>query len=112
MNLFAEDPHLQTNIIDDFSCETCGRNNIATETGRYTGNPRVLLVQLERGRTYPVEQRKICEAVEFPFEGLQLEFHSNEDQRRACLTYDLLALIVHHGSSLNSGHYTAYARRQ
>ena len=52
---------------------------------------------------------KAAEPLGFPLEGLDLSAHLCETAP-AEARYDLCALIQHHGSTIHSGHYTAFCK--
>jgi len=57
---------------------------------------------------------KIDLRIQFPITALDLSkfvLNSGPETRRSnsCSTYDLAAVIVHHGSGTSNGHYTSYA---
>uniref|UniRef100_A0A665W945 Ubiquitin carboxyl-terminal hydrolase n=1 Tax=Echeneis naucrates TaxID=173247 RepID=A0A665W945_ECHNA len=55
-------------------------------------------------------RNKVDTYVEFPLKGLDMKGYLLEPENSlpgSCL-YDLVAVVVHHGSGVGSGHYTAY----
>jgi ubiquitin carboxyl-terminal hydrolase 3 len=76
--------------------------------------PNVLCIHLKRFRFNSFVRTKISTPVLFPLSGLdmtQFTVAGREEgkRRRKGNIYDLAAVVVHHGSGVSSGHYTAYA---
>lgn len=76
----------------------------------FSSLPPVLIIQLKRfiykqssGKHKDPELHKITRPIKISTE-IQL------NQNNTCLTYQLYALVNHHGSSIHNGHYTAIIR--
>merc|ERR1712146_287631 len=72
----------------------------ATKQLEFAELPRVLVIVLKRFSWLSTSGAKIGTQVIFPL----------QDFRIGNSSYDLSSVVVHHGRSLRSGHYTAYAR--
>lgn len=78
--------------------------------------PEILCIHLKRFRHDNLYNAKISTRVTFPLCDLDIRpflrdsalFHNADLQTE----YDLVALVSHHGSSLDYGHYVAYARNE
>eukprot|EP00892_Ulva_mutabilis_P010568 jgi/Ulvmu1/7884/UM004_0115.1 len=71
--------------------------------------PPVLVLQVGRFQYQKNSLQKICAPVEHPMQ-LQLERDMlTQDARRQRTAYNLTAKVVHHGQSMNCGHYTTIA---
>ncbi|KAL1519383.1 hypothetical protein AB1Y20_022908 [Prymnesium parvum] len=104
--------------VDRYRCEGCAGLRDARKSLRLLHVPPLLTIHLKRfsftsewGR---YEARKACDEVRFPLERLCLrEFcYSFTGTNEASTEYDLSAVVVHHGTSPFSGHYTAYVKRE
>lgn len=68
--------------------------------------PMVLVLQLKRF-SYGNSGGKISKQIAFP---LQLALPLTDDSTTTEAKYELFGVVVHHGSSVHSGHYIAYVR--
>uniref|UniRef100_A0A8C2WFT1 ubiquitinyl hydrolase 1 n=1 Tax=Cyclopterus lumpus TaxID=8103 RepID=A0A8C2WFT1_CYCLU len=71
--------------------------------------PKVLCLHLKRFHWTAFLRNKVDTYVEFPLKGLDMRRYLLEVS--SCL-YDLVAVVVHHGSGVGSGHYTAYGSHE
>ncbi|CAF1490321.1 unnamed protein product, partial [Didymodactylos carnosus] len=74
--------------------------------------PRVIIIQLKRF-TFDDSNNKIHTFVRYPLQNLNIGKYlaqtlSNQQQPKTI--YNLIAVSMHTGSSLRSGHYTTYAK--
>jgi len=104
-----------------YLCSKCGEYVNAWRTCRLAKLPEVLCVHLLR--VYPLQNRyrssmKVDTHVDFPLNDLRLDKYVSEGLSLSCpnseqtsmTVYDLCAVIQHHGSGWQSGHYTAFCR--
>ena len=96
--LFSES--LRPEEVDDWRCEYCGRQGCTREQ-IICNWPQVLCVAIKRFTSVGVNVVKLAHAVSFP------EVLARTGTRP---TYRLRSICLHHGNSLNAGHYTACAR--
>ena len=90
--------------------KSCAKSVVATKQLCLSSLPPVLVIQFKRFSHRDGFRRKIETFVEYPRDGLNLSgFLSSEEKTEAI--YDLFAVTNHMGT-INSGHYTAYIRRQ
>lgn len=102
-----------------YHCERCSLQTTATLSPRLNRLPRFLIVTLKRflhAKTAG-DTAKITTHVQFPVEKLELQryFVSSQVARVAeaeaeASSYRLVGVVNHIGSSLRSGHYTAFCR--
>ncbi|KAG8012673.1 Ubiquitin carboxyl-terminal hydrolase 3 [Nibea albiflora] len=74
----------------------------------------VLCLHLKRFHWTAFLRNKVDTYVEFPLKGLDMRGYLLEPENslpESCL-YDLVAVVVHHGSGVGSGHYTAYGSHE
>ncbi|XP_062516621.1 ubiquitin carboxyl-terminal hydrolase 3-like [Corticium candelabrum] len=99
-----------------YQCTRCQSRQRSTKKLWMTSLPPVLCLHLKRFRFTNMFRTKIDIHVQFPIMGLDMLpflYATEETQKAACQNYyDLAAVIVHHGSGVSSGHYTAYACSQ
>lgn len=101
---FGSDPLEGDN---EYSCEKCTKKNRGIKYLKILDLPEVLCIHLKRYES--VGAAKINTHVTFPLTGLDLTPFMSENSKVECTTYDLIACICHHGSALQTGHYTTYA---
>jgi len=109
---------------EQYVCSKCSQRGDTLKRIRIEKLPKVLCIHLKRFRWSTHIKEKVTTAVYFPVTGLDLSPYtlSPSDSKQAHsaaqtdsstppdpLLYDLIGVIVHHGSGLRSGHYTAYA---
>lgn len=91
-----------------YSCEKCRKLRNGIKFSRVLQLPEVLCIHLKRFRHEVMFSSKIGSYVSFPLEGLDMSPFLHRECPRTTTTYDLIAVICHHGTA-GSGHYTAYA---
>lgn len=101
---FGSDPLEGDN---EYSCEKCTKRNRGIKYLKILDLPEVLCIHLKRYES--VGSAKINTHVTFPLTGLDLSPFMSDDSEVKCPSYDLIACICHHGSALQTGHYTTYA---
>ncbi|KAK3558901.1 hypothetical protein QTP86_032166 [Hemibagrus guttatus] len=93
-----------------YMCHKCKKRQKSTKKFWVQNLPKVLCLHLKRFHWTAFLRNKVDTYVEFPLRGLDLKCYLLESEHslpESCL-YDLAAVVVHHGSGVGSGHYTAY----
>ncbi|XP_053497970.1 ubiquitin carboxyl-terminal hydrolase 3 isoform X1 [Ictalurus furcatus] len=93
-----------------YMCHKCKKRQKSTKKFWIQELPKVLCLHLKRFHWTAFLRNKVDTYVEFPLRGLDLKCYLLESENSlpdSCL-YDLAAVVVHHGSGVGSGHYTAY----
>eukprot|EP00123_Amoebidium_parasiticum_P011150 comp20537_c0_seq1/m.26334 comp20537_c0_seq1/g.26334 ORF comp20537_c0_seq1/g.26334 comp20537_c0_seq1/m.26334 type:complete len:625 (-) comp20537_c0_seq1:127-2001(-) len=105
-----------------YMCENCNRDKnkppILTNASKKLSLvhlPYVLRLHLKRFKWAGRIREKICAPVDFPIEGLDMRpycepLEEGKTLPEASTMYDLYAIINHHGTGFNTGHYTCYCR--
>ncbi|CAG7731263.1 unnamed protein product, partial [Allacma fusca] len=103
---------------DMYFCGHCKTRQKSTKRFWITKLPNVLCLHLKRFRWSNYLRSKLDHFVEFPLVNLDMSHYmlsgSNGRKQNApngTNLYDLAAVIVHHGSGVGSGHYTAFAKK-
>lgn len=93
-----------------YSCEKCKKLRNGVKFVQVLELPEVLCVHLKRFRheSFSSYSSKISSYVSFPLDGLDMTPFLAKDCKNKCATYDLSAVICHHGTA-GGGHYTSYA---
>uniref|UniRef100_A0A2K5F8E1 ubiquitinyl hydrolase 1 n=1 Tax=Aotus nancymaae TaxID=37293 RepID=A0A2K5F8E1_AOTNA len=97
-----------------YMCHKCKKKQKSTKKFWIQKLPKVLCLHLKRFHWTAYLRNKVDTYVEFPLRGLDLKCYLLEPENsgpESCL-YDLAAVVVHHGSGVGSGHYTAYATHE
>uniref|UniRef100_A0A4W3HY91 Ubiquitin carboxyl-terminal hydrolase n=1 Tax=Callorhinchus milii TaxID=7868 RepID=A0A4W3HY91_CALMI len=97
-----------------YMCHKCKKRQKSTKKFWIQKLPKVLCLHLKRFHWTAYLRNKIDTYVEFPLRGLDMKCFLLEPENSgpdSCL-YDLAAVVVHHGSGVGSGHYTAYATHE
>ncbi|XP_069465338.1 ubiquitin carboxyl-terminal hydrolase 20 isoform X3 [Ambystoma mexicanum] len=92
-----------------YSCERCKKLRNGVKYCKVLRLPEILCVHLKRFRHEVMYSFKINSHVAFPLEGLDLQPFLAKECVSRVTTYDLLAVICHHGTA-GSGHYIAYCQ--
>ncbi|OCT57913.1 hypothetical protein XELAEV_18002785mg [Xenopus laevis] len=92
-----------------YSCERCKKLRNGVKYCKVLRLPEVLCIHLKRFRHEVMYSFKIGSHVSFPLEGLNLRPFLAKECVSRITTYDLLAVICHHGSA-SSGHYISYCQ--
>lgn len=92
---------------DGYQCSKCKQVTKAFKFCSIYTAPEYLTVHLKRFKFDGSEAEKVQEAVSYPI-NLSLDDYS---ARKEHLRYKLIAIIVHEGRSLSSGHYIAICRQ-
>lgn len=91
-----------------YSCDKCCKLRNGIKYSRVLQLPEVLCIHLKRFRHEVMFSSKISSYVTFPLEGLDMAPFLHSECPRSATTYDLMAVICHHGTA-GFGHYTTYA---
>ncbi|XP_072837743.2 ubiquitin carboxyl-terminal hydrolase 3 isoform X4 [Pogona vitticeps] len=97
-----------------YMCHKCKKKQKSTKKFWVQKLPKVLCLHLKRFHWTAYLRNKVDTYVEFPLRGLDMKCYLLEPENSgpdSCL-YDLAAVVVHHGSGVGSGHYTAYATHE
>lgn len=92
-----------------YSCEKCNKLRNGIKFSRVLALPEMLCVHLKRFRHDLSYSSKIGSPVIFPMTGLDMRQYLHKDCKSKVSTYDLSAVICHHGT-VGSGHYICYAK--
>uniref|UniRef100_A0A8C6LPW9 ubiquitinyl hydrolase 1 n=1 Tax=Nothobranchius furzeri TaxID=105023 RepID=A0A8C6LPW9_NOTFU len=97
-----------------YYCHKCKKRQKSTKKFWVQKLPKVLCLHLKRFHWTAFLRNKVDTYVEFPLKGLDMRGYLLEPENSlpgSCL-YDLVAVVVHHGSGVGSGHYTAYGSHE
>ncbi|XP_053573269.1 ubiquitin carboxyl-terminal hydrolase 3 isoform X2 [Bombina bombina] len=97
-----------------YTCLKCKKKQKSTKKFWIQKLPKVLCLHLKRFHWTAYLRNKVDTYVDFPLRGLDMKSFLLEPENMGpenCL-YDLAAVVVHHGSGVGSGHYTAYATHE
>uniref|UniRef100_A0A667YW45 Ubiquitin carboxyl-terminal hydrolase n=1 Tax=Myripristis murdjan TaxID=586833 RepID=A0A667YW45_9TELE len=97
-----------------YLCHICKKRQKSTKKFWIQKLPKVLCLHLKRFHWTAFLRNKVDTYVEFPLRGLDMRGYLLEPEKalpESCL-YDLVAVVVHHGSGVGSGHYTAYGSHE
>nr|XP_020475070.1 ubiquitin carboxyl-terminal hydrolase 3 isoform X2 [Monopterus albus] len=97
-----------------YYCHKCKARQKSTKKFWIQKLPKALCLHLKRFHWTSFLRNKVDTYVEFPLEGLDMQSYLLEPEKlspQRCL-YDLVAVVVHHGSGVGSGHYTAYGSHE
>ncbi|XP_068131886.1 ubiquitin carboxyl-terminal hydrolase 3 isoform X2 [Hyperolius riggenbachi] len=97
-----------------YMCLKCKKKQKSTKKFWIQKLPKVLCLHLKRFHWTAYLRNKVDTYVDFPLQGLDMKCFLLEPENmgpESCL-YDLAAVVVHHGSGVGSGHYTAYATHE
>uniref|UniRef100_A0A8C4NWN0 Ubiquitin carboxyl-terminal hydrolase n=1 Tax=Dicentrarchus labrax TaxID=13489 RepID=A0A8C4NWN0_DICLA len=97
-----------------YYCHKCKKRQKSTKKFWIQKLPKVLCLHLKRFHWTAFLRNKVDTYVEFPLKGLDMRGYLLEPENSLsenCL-YDLVAVVVHHGSGVGSGHYTAYGSHE
>jgi len=89
-------------------CEHCNMKQDALKSVKVNCLPNVLCIVLKRFCWTTTTRAKINTIVKFPLRSLDMKVFSSDNHT----IFDLESIIVHHGISFQSGHYTCYAFNQ
>lgn len=95
-------------------CRRCAKYSHAIKRLRIRTLPNILVFQIKRLDFY--RQRKIASFVSFPAKSLDLQAFTSQEPSgdagspESAPNYDLVAVVNHHGGSVDGGHYTSFVR--
>eukprot|EP01087_Luapelamoeba_hula_P014401 TRINITY_DN4208_c2_g1_i6.p1 TRINITY_DN4208_c2_g1~~TRINITY_DN4208_c2_g1_i6.p1 ORF type:complete len:1301 (+),score=270.41 TRINITY_DN4208_c2_g1_i6:201-4103(+) len=93
------------NLDDAYHCEFCNTKQEATKTLSIEVLPNVLCLVLKRFCWNKVSRAKVDTDVQFPLTSFDMSPYSTE---KTNTLYDLKSVVIHHGTGLRVGHYTAF----
>ncbi len=94
-----------------WTCQSCESSHRATKTLEIWRVPHILILSLKRFDFRNTYRRvKVHTYVDFPLDAFDMSPFCLSAGDGKPILYDLYAVSNHHGYSLSSGHYTAYAR--
>ncbi|XP_029010369.1 ubiquitin carboxyl-terminal hydrolase 3 isoform X2 [Betta splendens] len=97
-----------------YYCHKCKKRQKSTKKFWIQKLPKVLCLHLKRFHWTAFLRNKVDTYVEFPLIDLDMRGFLLEPEISlpgSCV-YDLVAVVVHHGSGVGSGHYTAYGSHE
>eukprot|EP00005_Dracoamoeba_jomungandri_P013183 CAMPEP_0174265372 /NCGR_PEP_ID=MMETSP0439-20130205/26238_1 /TAXON_ID=0 /ORGANISM="Stereomyxa ramosa, Strain Chinc5" /LENGTH=641 /DNA_ID=CAMNT_0015351799 /DNA_START=549 /DNA_END=2474 /DNA_ORIENTATION=- len=89
--------------IEDYYCQFCKSKQDAQKALIIQKLPNVLCIVLKRFCWTSRARTKVDTSVDFPIKGLNLKKFTTNDSG----SYDLKSIVIHHGTGLRVGHYTA-----
>ncbi|XP_026462053.1 ubiquitin carboxyl-terminal hydrolase 20-like [Ctenocephalides felis] len=92
-----------------YSCEKCNKLRNGVKYSKVMALPEMLCIHLKRFRHELMYSSKISSPVNFPLTGLDMKPYLHKDCVSEICTYDLSAVICHHGTA-GGGHYTSMAK--
>ncbi|XP_043933682.1 ubiquitin carboxyl-terminal hydrolase 3 isoform X2 [Protopterus annectens] len=97
-----------------YMCHKCKKKQKSTKKFWIQKLPKVLCLHLKRFHWTAYLRNKVDTYVQFPLRGLDMQCYLLEPEKfePGIFLYDLVAVVVHHGSGVGSGHYTAYATHE
>lgn len=96
---------------DMVSCENCNRKTKTFEQSRIISAANLLVVHLNLTTLNKKGTCKLRKTVSVPTIH-PLKLYSPATKRSRKVNYELNAVVLHHGASMHSGHYTCYVRNQ
>lgn len=97
-----------------YSCEKCKKLRNGVKLCKVMHLPEILCIHLKRFKHEMYFSSKINHFISFPLTGLDMKpfvvkDFTKLDPNYSCTTYDLVAVITHHGS-VGAGHYVSFAK--
>jgi ubiquitin carboxyl-terminal hydrolase 8 len=114
MQLFLEKDYIGNH--GKWNCDSCHKKTNASKLTKIKKLPPVLILQLKRFDTFVVSNkqyptsRKNQTLVEYPIDKLISSILVPDFA--PTFVYELVAISIHHGRSLNSGHFTTIAKNR
>ncbi|KAL0215779.1 hypothetical protein P9112_007963 [Eukaryota sp. TZLM1-RC] len=94
--------------VENFKCDSCSNKGTITKWNTFRTLPNVLMVQLKRF-SFHNRGSKVGTKIVFP-EVLDSSYFQLPKELNQEVCYELLGIVVHHGSSLSFGHYTSFVK--
>lgn len=97
-----------------YSCEKCKKLRNGVKLCKVMRLPEILCIHLKRFKHEMYFSSKINHFISFPLTGLDMKpflvkDFNRLDPNQKCTTYDLVAVITHHGN-VGAGHYVSFAK--
>ncbi|KAL6530378.1 hypothetical protein OROHE_014731 [Orobanche hederae] len=108
-DLFGAIQHYTMEKVDGRTCKDCGKENSLLKT-MFLKFPSIATFQLKRFGMDNKETKKIEKPVSFPLELDLLSFAADTVAQDEEKKYTLYGVIVHEGSTLESGHYYCFVQ--
>ncbi|KAL6532989.1 hypothetical protein OROMI_027101 [Orobanche minor] len=108
-DLFGAIQHYTMEKVDGRTCKDCGKENSLLKT-MFLNFPSIATFQLKRFGMDNKETKKIEKPVSFPLELDLLSFAADTVAQDEEKKYTLYGVIVHEGSTLESGHYYCFVQ--
>lgn len=93
------------------NCEKCKRKTKTHEQSRIMSSPDMLIVHFNLTNPRKNGAYKLRRTVAIPTKNA-LKVYSPTTKRFKKVEYELTAVVMHHGNSTDSGHYTCYVQTQ
>ncbi|EDV27481.1 uncharacterized protein TRIADDRAFT_53214 [Trichoplax adhaerens] len=106
LSTFFEEDELKGDNM--YNCEKCKKLRNGIKYSKITHLPEILCLHLKRFKHDSYSTSKINCSVNFPLTGLEMKSFLNTGHKIQSTTYDLVAIISHHGAA-GGGHYVCYA---
>lgn len=107
VSAFTRTEHLSHG--NEWKCDGCHQKVKATKQLSIAVAPQVLVLHLKRFSGLSMFAGKISKHVSFGLT-MSLPFADPRSASKGSVSYDLTAVLVHHGHSTHSGHYIAYIK--
>ena len=98
-----------------YRCSSCQQITETTKSITLRKLPEVLCIHFKRFKWTDGVKSKLTTTVRFPLTGLDMSRYMNHPEGEGSsgdepnTEYDLVAVVMHHGSGMRSGHYTSFA---
>lgn len=92
-----------------YDCDKCKKQTDAVKVSKINDAPEYLAVHIKRFEFEGTHSRKLKDQMKYPAELDLSEFSVNNKDN--ALKYKLISVVIHHGRSVNSGHYVALCRQ-
>lgn len=92
-----------------YSCEKCKQLSSARKEWRIQDAPEYLTVHIKRFAYADKHSKKVKDAIKYPLDLDLTKFSVGNNG--VPIMYRLVAVLVHEGRTVTSGHYTAYCRQ-
>jgi ubiquitin C-terminal hydrolase len=108
-NLVSEE---QLDSSNKVICNFCGLKNKSVSNTLLWKTPDILVLHLKRFivNAYGIPIQKNNENIDYPITDLDLSKYIDPASPHKNKTYELVGVNIHHGYTINSGHYTSYVK--